>query len=73
VERAAEPQKELEWKTDYLFKSSFKLKLFIGQQKAERRRKKSGKQKSVSTHPTPSMLKETNTLISSQLMPISVL
>lgn len=29
--------------------------------------------KSVSTHPTPSMLKETNTLISSQLMPISVL
>jgi len=42
VERAAEPQKELEWKTDYLFKSSFKLKLFIGQQKAKRKRKKKG-------------------------------
>lgn len=55
MERAAEPQKELEWKTDYLFKSSFKLKLFIGQQKAKRKRKKKkgglGKQKRVSAHP----------------------
>lgn len=42
MERAAEPQKELEWKTDYLFKSSFKLKFFIGQQKAKRKRKKKG-------------------------------